>query len=103
MGGGVKTAGYVAADGRGFAQSPKYPGQARGDGVSLVAEPEVSLESEEKEHTATLRPFYRLDPIDDRRSHADLRQGDYRVRADWFEASAGVGQGSWGVLGSYRP
>lgn len=103
VGCGVKTAGYVAADGRAFAQAQKYPGQARDDGVSLVAEPEVSLESDDQERTATIRPFYRLDPLDDRRSHADLRQGDARIRADWFEASGGVGQISWGVLESYRP
>ncbi len=102
-GANVKTAGYAAADGRAFVQAPKYAGQAQDTSVSLVAEPEVALQSEDAVHTATLRPFYRLDPVDSQRSHADLRQADYRLSLDRFEASAGVGQVSWGVLESYRP
>jgi hypothetical protein len=97
------TAGRVAADGRAFLLPPKYPGQARDDNVSLAAEPEFKLESERPVVTATLRPFYRLDPIDDRRSHADLRQASAKLFVDPIEVSAGVGTFTWGVLDSYRP
>jgi hypothetical protein len=99
----VQTAGYVAADARVFAQTEKYAGQARGDGVSLVAEPEITAKTESGSHTATLRPFYRLDPIDEKRSHADLRQASYRAATEHFEASLGIGSVTWGVLESYRP
>ena len=99
----ITAGGYAAADGRAFLQAPKYAGQARETNVSLVVEPEVKLETEEKEHTAIVRPFYRLDPDDDRRSHADLREADYRFRKGAFEAAGGVGVVSWGVLESYRP
>ena len=61
----VKASGNVAADARVFAYNAKYPGQSRGDGVSLVAEPQFDLKSEDGVHAATLRPFYRLDPNDE--------------------------------------
>lgn len=99
----VQTGGLVAADGRAFAQDPKYPGQARGDAVSLVAEPEVSVKTEDGTHEAAVRPFYRLDPIDDRRSHADLRKAYYQLATGPFEAGLGVRTFTWGVLESYRP
>src|SRR5262245_28695071 len=99
----VQTAGDVAAEGRLFVQAPKYRGQEQGTGVSLVAQPEVSVESEDGHHAARLRPFYRLDPYDAQRSHFDLRQANYRFSTDRFEAGAGVGIVAWGVLESYRP
>jgi hypothetical protein len=99
----VKTAGSVAAEGRLFAGPPRYPGQQRGDGVSLVAEPELSLASADGAHAAKLRPFYRLDPNDERRSHADLREATYKLAGEHLEASAGVGVFTWGALESYRP
>ena len=99
----VQTGGYAAADGRAFWLRPKYPGQLPGNAVSLVAEPEVALESEDRTHTLSLRPFYRLDPIDERRSHADVRRADYRLSLDHLQLGAGVGAVTWGVLESYRP
>lgn len=96
-------AGNVAADVRAFPLEPKYAGQNLGLGVSLVAEPEVKWKSENEKHTLTLRPFYRLDPVDEKRSHADLRQADYKMSLEHLELAAGVGQFTWGVLESYRP
>ena len=99
----VTTGGYAAADGRAFWLKPKYPGQLPGNAVSLVAEPEVAVKSESSAHTLTLRPFYRLDPIDEQRSHADVRRADYRLTLDHLQLGAGIGTMSWGVLESYRP
>jgi hypothetical protein len=99
----VQAGGYAAADGRAFALSPTYPGQLPGNAVSLVAEPEVAVKSEDAKHALTLRPFYRLDPVDERRSHADVRRADYRLSLEHLEAAAGVGSVTWGVLESYRP
>ncbi len=65
-------AGDVATDGRAFVQAPKYPGQDNGDGVSFVAEPSAKLSLGDGTHTFRLDPFYRLDPTDERRTHADL-------------------------------
>jgi hypothetical protein len=98
----VRTAGHVAAEGRVFWQEPKYPGQEQGTGVSLVAEPELGVASEDEVHSATLRPFYRLDPYDSNRSHADLRKASYQVSSNGWEAGAGAGIFTWGVLESHR-
>ena len=95
--------GLVAADGRAFVLGPKYVGQSQGTGVSLVAEPEFSLKTEDEAHLAKLHPFYRLDPIDERRSHPDLREGFYRLKLQHWEMGLGVGQFTWGVLESHRP
>jgi len=99
----VKTAGYVAAEGRVFWQEPKYPGQEQGSGVSLVAEPELEVASEDGVHTAVARPFYRLDPYDQRRSHFDVRKASYQVSSSGWEAGLGAGVFTWGVLESHRP
>lgn len=99
----VTISGDVSADARVFTSSPAYVGQARGDAVSLHAEPEVRYKSESGHHTLDARPFYRLDPIDDHRSHADIRQARYDYAGETFGFGAGVGVFSWGVLESYRP
>ena len=95
--------GYVAADARAFVHAPQYAGQERGTGVSLVAEPQVEAKTDDGTHTLTLRPFYRLDPNDEKRSHADVRQASYRLSLEHFEAGLGAGTFTWGVLESYRP
>ncbi len=100
---GVEVAGQVAADGRLFFQRPKYAGQDLGIGVSLMAEPEFKFKTKNEKHTFKLKPFYRLDPIDERRSHPDLREGSYTLSLEHFEASLGAGTFTWGALESYRP
>jgi hypothetical protein len=99
----VSASGLVAADGRAFAYDAKYPGQDRGDAVSLVAEPQLDVKSGDGVHAATVRPFYRLDPKDDKRSHADVRDASYRLAAGRFHAGVGAGIFTWGVLESYKP
>ena len=99
----IEASGHVAADGRAFFFAPKYAGQDQGTTVSLVAEPQFQAKTDDDEHTLTLRPFYRLDPSDEKRSHADVRQASYRLSLEHFEAGAGAGTFTWGVLESYRP
>jgi hypothetical protein len=99
----LKASGLVAADGRAFARAPKYVGQDRGDGVSLVAEPQLELKSASGVHDVVVHPFYRLDPNDERRSHADLREGAYKLAAGHLQAGVGTGLFTWGALESYKP
>lgn len=99
----VQAGGHVAADGRLFAYGPKYAGQSVGNGVSLVAEPQFDIKSESGVNAATLRPFYRLDPNDEKRSHADLREASYRLAAGNLQAGVGTGIFTWGALESYKP
>ncbi len=93
--------GFTAADGRAFPFRPISRDQARGNGVSLVAAPEVALASENEHHLVTLRPFLRLDPIDRQRSHWDVRRADYVLHSGSLELGLGAGQFRWGVLESY--
>jgi hypothetical protein len=93
--------GFTAADGRAFPFRPIQRDQAWGNAVSLVAEPEVSLASENGEHVATVHPFLRLDPIDRQRSHWDVRRADYVFSSGSFELGMGAGIVRWGVLESY--
>ncbi len=93
--------GFVAADGRVFIEPPKYPGQATGNGVSLVTEPRAEFKSGNS--TLTLKPFYRLDPNDERRSHFDVREAKYRLSLEHFEFAIGSDVVTWGVLEAYRP
>jgi hypothetical protein len=88
--------GDTSADARTFASSPAYAGQARGDAVSLRAEPELAWTSESGHHAVALRPLYRLDPIDGRRSHADLRQARWDFTGEHLTLGAGVGTFAWG-------
>jgi hypothetical protein len=97
------TSGYAAADGRVFVQPAKYPGQDQGTGVSLVVEPSFKLDLKDGAHTFRLTPFYRLDPNDERRSHADLRELSYRYSGTNLEFLAGVSTVTWGVLEAHRP
>ncbi|MFT3836046.1 MAG: hypothetical protein QM723_03490 [Myxococcaceae bacterium] len=98
----LTVAGDAAIDGRLFVQPSKYPGQQGGSGASLVAEPSAKLQLDDAS-TFEVQPFYRLDPVDARRSHFDLRQASYRLSLEHFEASAGVGTFTWGALESHRP
>ena len=99
----VQASGHVAADGRVFARDAKYAGQDRGDGVSLVVEPQLEMKSEDGAHDVTVRPFYRLDPNDEKRSHADLREGSYKLTAGQLQAGIGTSIFTWGTLESHKP
>lgn len=101
--GQLSVAGDVATDGRLFVQPPKYAGQGTGDMVSAVIEPSFRATLDDGRHTFRLDPFYRLDPADERRTHADLREGYYKLSLEHFELLAGVSQVTWGVLESHRP
>ena len=93
--------GFVAADGRVYAFAPGQAQQASGNAVSMVAEPELTLASDDAVHVVTVRPFLRLDPLDTQRSHWDLRRAEYAAVFDEVELGLGIGQFRWGVLESY--
>ncbi len=99
----ASVAGSVSAEGRLFFAAPKYAGQSRDTGASLAAEPEASVRDDDSMHKLLARPFYRVDPIDEQRTHFDVREAYYRFARGSWEASAGAGIFSWGALESYRP
>lgn len=95
------TRGSVKADGRVFFRTPRHVEQELGNTVSLVAEPELQLRSPDEHHQFAARPFYRIDPLDDERTHWDVRRADYVAALGEWELALGAGQFRWGVLESH--
>ena len=95
--------GRVAGDGRAFFRPAAHEGQNQGSGVSLLAEPSVSLQDDDGRHTATLQPYFRADLQDPERTHIDLRQADYVYARGPAEVGLGVGTFTWGVMDAHRP
>ncbi len=99
----LRSRGYVAADTRYYPVEAKYAGQYEGVAISGVLEPELSAQTEDTDHTFTLKPFLRFDPQDAQRTHFDLRQADYVLSLGEWELSTGASVFTWGVLEAYRP
>ncbi len=94
-------AGYVAAETRLFINDPAYSNQ-RDDRVSpsLVIEPELVYESNNRQYRFTLVPFARWDAHDEERQHADLREANLLYIKDNLDVLAGIGKVFWGVTES---
>ena len=101
--GNARYGGRVAGDGRAFFLPPTVEDQNQGSGVSVLAEPSVSLQDEEQRHTATFQPYFRADLQDPARTHLDLRQADYIYARGAVELGLGVGAFTWGVMDAHRP
>jgi len=101
---GPELSGFVGSEVRVFFEEPKFDGQfddpLAGVQPSLLAEPELSYDSQDRRHQFNLAPFLRLDARDGDRSHVDLREGYWRyVDGDW-EVLLGVNRVFWGVTES---
>ncbi|NVD06447.1 hypothetical protein FCU94_05930 [Vibrio sp. JPW-9-11-11] len=73
-------------------------GQEKGQ-TSVVIEPELYWSLTDSSDF-TLVPFYRLDSMDEQRTHFDLREALYLKYWDQVELRAGVGKVFWGVTES---
>ena len=89
--------GYAAIDYRQFFSGPAAEEQELSSGPTLVLEPEYYHVSEDQSHIFTLRGFGRLDNVDDRRSHLDIRQADWVWANNDIEFTAGISKVFWGV------
>jgi hypothetical protein len=94
------SSGYAAGEARIFFNSPIYTGQKDEPNFSLVVRPEYSYRSDDRANQLRLVPFLRLDSIDERRTHADIREGYWRRLADDWELLIGVNKVFWGVTES---
>lgn len=89
----------VEAESRGFPSSPLSGEQGPLDG-SAAFRAQLSLSWGSRTHLLTFEPFLRLDAVDGRRTHADLRVLSYeRAWRDW-ELRVGVRRVFWGVTES---
>lgn len=68
--------------------------------TSLVLEPEWYIEWQQGDSRLTVTPFFRLDSLDDERTHADLREFMYLQLLNDYELQIGVGKVFWGVTES---
>ncbi|RTZ15557.1 hypothetical protein EJ063_10760 [Vibrio aquaticus] len=73
-------------------------GQDKGQS-SIVLQPELYWQVGDSSDF-TLTPFYRLDSLDDERSHGDIREALYLTYWDDYEFRAGIGKVFWGVTES---
>jgi len=92
--------GSVSVEGRVFLNNETLPNQDRGDGFSLVLEPEYYHVWNSEKDTFTFAPFLHLDQVDSDRTHADIRQLDWVHVADSWETQVGISKVFWGVAES---
>jgi hypothetical protein len=97
---GLDFSGYVAGEGRFFLQEAALDGQEDGPQWSLVAQPELRLKLADRPQQFKLTPFYRLDGMDEKRTHFDLREAYWRYSAGSWELLAGLNKVFWGVTES---
>lgn len=95
----LELTGHLSGEARGFLQRPAFPGQRR-DGVSLAFAPELYHDWDDGRHSLLLAPFLRLDSMDGRRSHFDLREAVYQWSSGSLQGRVGVSRVFWGVAES---
>lgn len=96
----LDVSGYVAGEVRAFSHGSQYAGQKNGSGLSVIAEPEVYVESDSGEDSFTFKPFVRFDPQDSDRSHVDVRELNWLHEDDSWELKVGLSKVFWGVAES---
>ncbi len=93
--------GNVALQTRVFFQDPLFVGQDPSTVQwSLSAEPEFRWRSKSGNQRASIIPFGRVDDTDEKRTHADLREGYWANEGDTVEFLIGVNKVFWGVTES---
>jgi hypothetical protein len=93
--------GNVAVQTRVFTEDPLWVGQDPSTVQwSLSAEPEFRWRSKDGNQRASIIPFGRVDDTDEKRTHADLREGYWANEGDSDELLIGVNKVFWGVTES---
>ncbi|PMK02569.1 hypothetical protein [Vibrio sp. 10N.261.55.A7] len=98
IGSQIELAGQVNLEHRQFV-SEGVQGQGKGQS-SFVAAPEFYWQSQEGNGSFNFTPFYRLDSMDDERTHGDIREALYLTYWDDYELRVGIGKVFWGVTES---
>jgi hypothetical protein len=93
--------GFVSGELRLFWDSPLFPGQSTqpADG-SLAVQPEYRYEWRGGKDRLAIVPFYRLDSMDRKRTHWDLRELNWLHAADTWDLRFGNAKVFWGVAES---
>ena len=85
--------GHIGIDTRTFTDDSDYQN-------SVYINPSWFWESESNQHQFALTLFGRHDSLDDRRSHADIRELSWHFISDTWELKAGIDKVFWGVTES---
>ena len=92
--------GQVALEVRGFPEEPLLPGQFEGAQFSSFLEPEFRWRNADRDSLLKFTPFIRVDAVDDKRTHFDIREANWRKIAGDWEFLAGATRIFWGVTES---
>ncbi len=91
----------VSLEARAFLNDPIVPNQVDGIQPSLAIEADLRWMSDTGKHEFVAVPFYRKDGEDNKRSHADLREGFYRYTSDQdWSLLVGASKVFWGTTES---
>jgi hypothetical protein len=97
----AELSGFAAVEARLFAQSrgfgEQHPGALQ---TSVVLQPEFRHEWSAGRERITVIPFARLDEVDRRRTHADVRELSWLRVSERWDLLAGVSKVFWGVTES---
>lgn len=93
--------GFIAGDTRIFSESPALSGQNNAHlNPSAVVQLEWNFEWNEGADRIDFIPFARIDPQDDSRTHADIRELNYLHLDDDWDLTIGIDKVFWGVTES---
>jgi hypothetical protein len=89
--------GEISGEVRAFPRQGLYPGQFQHWQPSLAVQPDIRWASGDQSLQLVLVPFVRVDAQDERRTHADLREGyiRYNKGSDW-SLTVGAAKVFWG-------
>ncbi|OXD13031.1 hypothetical protein CA165_01580 [Vibrio parahaemolyticus] len=74
-------------------------GQSKGQS-SVVVQPELYWDFQSGESSFTFTPFFRVDSLDDERTHGDIREALFLTYWDDYELRVGISKVFWGVTES---
>ncbi len=93
--------GVVFGEVRTFPEKPRFANQTNTTfSPSLVIQPELVYEWNDRRDRVTIEPFLRVDAHDDNRTHADLREASWLHQADDWDLVVGISTVFWGVTES---
>ena len=95
----VDFTGNIEAEARHFFQDSVPPGPSRHN-ASLAGEAKLHIYWNDGDSILTISPFARVDGVDGRRSHFDLREAKWVGVFDPFEIRIGIDKVFWGVTES---
>ena len=96
----VSIDGQIDYEATGFFNDSLNPASDQNFNNSLSFEAEMYTEWADGTQSLTFKPFYRVDEMDDERTHGDVRELMWHMVADEYELKAGIGKVYWGVTES---